>query len=358
MNLGILLWAYSLALSPLSPVSSSATSHAGAPGQKLKSDSPQKSNPAKLAPLFQPSAPRHFLGFRPHHPPAGQDQELKTLRLKALPDGSFLYRGTKKERFQARIFPDGGVDFFDDASFSVDAKNICIAFYCPVAQNPNFLKSRKKQAEDRARRRKIRKFNKIAGRVLLGALTGSTGFAPVPGQDPKQIHNPIANGHAFEARRPHLVYGAATASGNFGYLPAPKPAQIAFLKRSFEFRLKLAVDHRIRHLEKALSRLQIELGLIEKSTGQALSGRQAKLLALWQEFDAQHHDQTIQDAIVKKLHRTMGVKLRFAREQMTAFARRVFPQSSSTRLPAQLLQAFNQGRVGEAVFQPYESANY
>lgn len=353
-SLSVLLCAAALVLAPPpgGQAKSSAVRAPTGPAEALRA----KPGPKKRQAPLRTQAPRHFLGFRPHRPSPDQAQELKILGLKALPDGSYLFRGTKKDNFQARIFPDGSVEFFDDASFKIEAKNICIAFYCPVAQNPNFLKSKKKQEKDRARRRRIRKFNQVASRVLLGALTGTTGFAPVAGQDPNEIHSPIANAHAFHARRPSFVYGAASASGRFGYLPAPKAAQLAFLERSFEFRLKLAVEDRIRILEKALSRLHRELRAIEATKGQELASRHQRLLSLWREFDARHQDQAIQDAIVQKLHRSMGEKLRFAREQMAAFARRVFPQSSTERLSAKQLKEFNQGRSGNAVFRPYQAA--
>lgn len=308
----------------------------------------------ELGPKAQPrelQSASPYLGFRPELAPQEPPIEVK-LGLKALPGGGYFYRGTKSERFDAHIFPNGRVQFHQPGSFQVQLDNVCVGVFCPkAAANPG-SSSKPLTKKDMVRREAKR----IATQVALGMLAGAL---PSAGRNANATSFPgNYNPHNINptARPSAPAMGLFYASGRFGYLPHLSQPKIDFLKKTEDFRLGLAVKARKTSLRKALARLQHSLRAIENHAARSPAQQRRRLLDLWAEFDLESEDAQIQERFAQSLSSSLRTKIQFARKQMRSFAQRVFPPGGSRQFSAAELAQFNETRKGDTRFDPYGPA--
>lgn len=320
----------------------------GALLQSSASSAKADSQPEKPA-LSTPTKAKQFLGFRPQMRPMSFDL-AKQLNLKPLRSGGYLYRGTKKERFDARIFPDGSVEFRDAGKFEFKTDVLCFGVVCPKATPKRrvFEKAKTKKEIDTARRRK--KARKIATGVALWLLTGAL---PVAGLDGSQPNGPWSGVNAGLGRPGSAAMGVFYAGGRFG-----RPGQLSihkeeFLARTRAFRLEMAVVAQEAYMRRALSELSNELLVIEKNTNMPPKERRDRLLRLWERFDVGYEEAKLRDEILNRVNNSMGSKLSFARKQILAFARRVFPKGSPQAFSDKELAQANEANLGGPGFNPY-----
>lgn len=308
----------------------------------LASDPPQ-------APLRTPVAAAKFLGFRPQMRPMNFDL-AKQLDLKPLRSGGYLYRGSEKERFDARIFPDGSVEFRETGAFEFKTDVLCFGVVCPKAspKRPLFETSKSKVDIETQRRRK--KARKIATRVALGILTGAI---PLAGLDQGSANQAWSQGNTGVGRPGSMAPGLFYASGRFGRNGQLSTYKEEFLARTRAFRLELAVMAQETYMRKALTELSRELSAIEKNTMQPAKARRERLLQLWERFDVAYEEVPLKEAVARRVQRSMGLKLSFARKQIEAFARRVFPPESPQAFSRAELDLLNEGAAPGQGFSPY-----
>lgn len=300
--------------------------------------------------LRTPQKAKAFLGFRPQLRPMAFDL-AKQLRLKPLRSGGYLYRGTKQERFDARIFPDGSVEFRDAGEFDFKTDVLCFGVVCPKAtpKRPLLEKAKSKKDIETARRRQ--KAKKIATGVALWLLTGAL---PVAGLDGSQSNQgPWGGVNAGLGRPGSMAPGGFYASGRFGRTGQLSVHKEEFLARTRSFRLEMAVSAQESYMRRALGELHRELLVLEKNTRVPAKERRAKLIVLWERFDVDHQEVKLRDAILSRVNASMGRKLSFAREQILAFARRVFPKGSPQGYSEQELAESKLGTGRAQSFDPY-----
>lgn len=311
---------------------------------------PQQASGRTGSHLKTPSEATKFLGFRPQMRPMNFDV-VKQLNLKPLRGGGYFYRGKEKERFDARIFPDGSVEFREAGAFQLSADVLCFGVICPKASPKRGLfgasKAKKKDTEATRRRRKARR---IATQVALGILAGAVA---VPGLDGTQMNQPWSGPNAGVGRPGSPAVGVLYSVVRFGRTGQLTIHQQNFLERTRSFRLELAVLAQEAYMRKALTELSRELASIEKNTLEPATKRRARLIELWERFDVHYEQVEVRDAIAKRVHDSMGTKLVFARKQILAFARRVFPQGGKMEFRASELADVNKGREPAQGFYPY-----
>lgn len=305
----------------------------------------------RSTPYLGPSvSPGKFLGFRPQMRPMSFDL-AKQLNLKPLRSGGYLYQGSEKERFDARIFPDGSVEFRDAGAFEIKADVLCFGVVCPKASPKRRVFETSKSKKDIETHRRRTKVRKIATRVALGILTGAI---PLAGLDSSSMMSPWAGVNAGLGRPGSMATrGVFYTSGRFGRLPSLSIHKQDFLARTRTFRLELAVLAQEVYMRRALSELSRELSAIEKNTVQPAQERRERLLRLWEQFDVGYEETKLREAILDRVNQSMGRKLSFARKQILAFARRVFPKGGRQAFSQAELETVNKGLGPDRMFIPY-----
>lgn len=322
----------------------------------IASTPPASSPPATAAPPRAGLQSPAFLGFRPQVGLKGFDQS-KTLGLKPLRGGGYLYQGTAQERFDARIHQDGSVEFRESGAFEVRVNSLCFSYFCPIATPKQPRVGKKKSKQDIKSSLRRTRAAKIASRVLLGALTGAL---PLAGMDDSGAQGPrggSGNYYVAPPRPGSNALGIFGISGLFGRNGEVSRRKMDFLQRTRAFRLELAALAQETYTKRVLHRLPGQLQAIEQSRSQPASTRRQRLLELWEQFDVRYQEAQLQSEVLSRLNRSMGNKLRFARRQIIAFAQRVFPQGSPSAFLPQELRAFNQERSPDHRFEPYLKPN-
>lgn len=297
--------------------------------------------------LKQPSSAPLFLGFRPQLGPKSFDV-TKKLGLRPLRDGGYLYQGRKDEKFDARILPDGSVEFRDAGAFAIKTDALCFSVVCPIASPAQVNLKKGASKKDIAARQRRRKIGRIATRVALGILAGGI---PLAGMDNSGVFGQGGLSNA-QARPGSQARGLFYASGRFGRTGIVAVKKMKFLDETRSFRLELAVVAQESYMRRALVALAEELGRIERSTS-ADTIRRQQLLRLWERFDVAYEEPKLKSALAQRVDQSMGTKLRFAKKQMLAFANRMFPKTSKKRFSSAELEAFNQELPPAEQFKPY-----
>lgn len=319
--------------------------------------SPPANPPAPSQEITQPprralTTPK-FLGVRPQFGPS-RFKQSEALGLKPLRGGGFLYQGTGEEKFDARIHEDGSVEFRDSGAFEIRLSSLCFSYACPIATPKQPRVGKKKSKKDIEASLRRSRAAKIASRVILGVLTGAL---PLAGMDDSGVFGPrggSGNYYVAPPRPGSMATGIFSASGMFGRKGQVNGKKMDFLQRTRALRLELATVAQEAYTTRALHLLPRQLKDIEHASRQSPAIRRERLLALWEQFDVHYQEQELQDAVLTRLNRSMGTKLRFARRQMLAFAKRVFPRGSKTAFAPAELAKYNQGRAAEHRFEPYE----
>lgn len=311
--------------------------------------SPQNAASPETHGVASPSLGPKILGFRPQMRPMNFDV-AKQLKLKPLRGGGYFYQGEEKERFDARIYPDGSVEFRESGAFELKADLLCFGVICPKATPKKpLLKSSKSKKDTRASRR-LRKARKIATRVALGVLVGAIVSS---GLDGSQNDSPWAGPDAGLGRPGSRGVGVFYTSGRFGRTGQLSIHKQSFLDRTRSFRLELAVTAQEAYMRRSLRDLSRALASIEKNKLSPPDARRARLVELWQRFDVHYEEVKLRDAIAQRLRASMGTKLGFARKQILAFARRVFPKGSKLQFTDTELREANIESTSDGAFLPY-----
>lgn len=265
-------------------------------------------------------------------------QQVEALRLSSLPEGGYAYEGTRDERFDAVIRPDGVVVFEVDPLVKVEFDAACLLAICV--------------------HRGTFKVAKGTGLLNLGMLVAAevlTGLAtPTRGRDPKAGFGMQPQPPPQSIPGPPSSPTVAGFSGKFGYLPPPRGAMSAFLERTFVFRLELARHEDARRCDAQQRALPGRLMAAWMEHAGAPNRRKDAILELWDELQlpVAVPDELRAD-VLQSLQPSRERAAREARLQILEFVRRQAPAGSADAFSEAELAAINAGRVGEARFEPY-----
>lgn len=276
------------------------------------------------------------------------------LGLRPLPDGSFAYEGTPGERFDALIQSDGVVRLLPESLVQVKAESICAVVVCV---RPN------KSSNGRTASNRAERWVALAG-AYAATLTASA-FGGDPNADISSPQSAIHQNRAWEQTPVQLSNPAAAApggvaplggaGGRYGYLPAPNRQMAAFLDRTFDFRLALAVAAWQLRCEEALAQIPSQLLTIWSDEALSYPERRAEILYLWDSLEFRTVDTPLDAALGTEVdtHRVRAAQ--DARDRILKFVRTSLPERSPWSFTRKELRVFNDGRFGSSLFRPYKA---
>ncbi len=136
-------------------------------------------------------------------------------------------------------------------------------------------------------------------------------------------------------------------------------AKRAFLQRTFEQRIRVAVHYAERNMHSALKRLQLDMTKAWTRIGLSDRERRRALFALWDECDEQIVSQAQIDEDLASHKNIDAVRRRVATQARTMilrFIQQELPAGSALAYPEAELRALNKTRASAQRFEPYKAA--
>ncbi len=280
--------------------------------------------------------------------------EAFSLGLHPLPNGGFAYEGTPGERFDALIRPDGVVRLLPESPVQVKADSICAVVVCVRT---------KKTSPGRTASNRAERWVALAG-AYAAALT-ATAFGGDPNQNLGTPQEAVMQGRGWQqtpaqlsnpaGAAPGSVAPVASASGRYGFLPTPNRQMAAFLNRTFEFRLRLAIAAWERRCEEALVQLPSRLLTIWNDDSLSHADRRAEILYLWDSLEFRTVDVPLGTAVASEVDANRLRAAEAARARILKFVRTSLPARSPRSFTRKELRRFNEGRAGASLFWPYKA---
>ena len=347
-----------------SPAEASTVSTATARASDAPSSTPAPvASPRSPAPVPVP-APRVSAAFRspvrapegPHAAAPGevsQTDEARRLGLWPLPDGSYAYRGQPGERFDAQIKADGTVRLMPESQVQVKADTICAVVVCvPVS----------KTSRSGGNAPALDRWVGLIGAYAASFLAQDFGGNPNP--DEGTPREAMAVSRAWEqtpvgltpaGTAPSAPTPLASGAGRYGYLPTPNRQMAAFLDRTFEFRLALAVASWKARNDAALHALPAQLLGVWTDASMTYAERRAEILHLWDSLEYRSEDAPLMDALRSEVDADRLRSADAAREKLIEFVQSQLPQRSVRSFTWRELRRFNEARALEVQFWPYRA---
>lgn len=257
------------------------------------------------------------------------EAEAKSLGLKARGDGAFVYKYAD-EPFSAVVWPDGRVDF-KVRRLVLNVERLCVFVLCIP----------------------LRKHQRRAGpHIPLTSSTEDTQPTMAKAAEREGATNSTGDAVSRAAYPPILPGGI---QGRFGLRATPVVAMLAFLERTHDFRLALALRTTRSHLEQARRHLPQQLVMRWQQAGTPEAAK-AEILALWAdvEFAPVVAEQLgLEPEAYQNIDLERQRAAAEARAKIVKFVRRHAPPGSASAFTTEELARFNARPERILAFEPY-----
>ena len=257
--------------------------------------------------------------------------EATSLGLRSLPDGSYVYVGTAGERFDALIREDGTVRLLPESPVQIKANSVCAVVVCVHPEG---------KASGR-RGNQVERWSLLAGAAaaVLAASALETDprdpvTDPIDARQPERAWTQTPQGLSATPASvvaPSSPAPLGGASLRYGYLPSPNRQMMAFLERTFEFRLRLAVEAFQRRCEYAVHNLPLRLLVLASREDLRPRELRQEILHLWDELEVRSVDTPLRDAAAAEVAAAQDHAVVSARQEIVDFVRDRLPRGSGSR---------------------------